>query len=156
MSDVILITGAGSGLGEGAALGLARQGRAVIAAAQSWPQVTALRLKVQSEKLNSLRVEKLDLLDAFDVTRTPMVVKSTTVEDMVWSFPGVSAISGEAHGLEGGDGARKDHRQLRCSGGSPSPSVRLQWRRHAAAQYWQQAWPRPRRISGRRLCLPWR
>jgi NAD(P)-dependent dehydrogenase (short-subunit alcohol dehydrogenase family) len=34
----ILITGAGSGLGEGAAIGIARNGHQVIAAAQTWPQ----------------------------------------------------------------------------------------------------------------------
>jgi NAD(P)-dependent dehydrogenase (short-subunit alcohol dehydrogenase family) len=63
----ILITGAGSGLGEGAAIGIARNGHQVIAAAQTWPQVTALRLKVEELGLSSLRVEKLDLLDPFDV-----------------------------------------------------------------------------------------
>ena len=35
MPSTILITGAGSGLGEGAAIGLAKNGFAVIAAAQS-------------------------------------------------------------------------------------------------------------------------
>src|SRR5271154_5112104 len=63
----ILITGAGSGLGEGAAIGLARQGHDVIAAAQGWPQVTALRAKAEAEKIAHLRVEKLDLLDPYDV-----------------------------------------------------------------------------------------
>jgi uncharacterized protein len=29
------------------------------------------------------------------------VVKSVAVEDFVWSFPGASAISGEAHGVDG-------------------------------------------------------
>ena len=29
------------------------------------------------------------------------VVKSVAVEDFVWSFPGASPISGEAHGVEG-------------------------------------------------------
>ena len=67
MSNAILITGAGSGLGEGAALGLSQKGHSVIAAAQSWPQVTALRLKAEALGLKSLRVEKLDLLDPFDV-----------------------------------------------------------------------------------------
>jgi NAD(P)-dependent dehydrogenase (short-subunit alcohol dehydrogenase family) len=63
----ILITGAGSGLGEGTAIGLAQKGHAVIAAAQTWPQVTALRVKAGQLGLSSLRVEKLDLLDIYDV-----------------------------------------------------------------------------------------
>jgi NAD(P)-dependent dehydrogenase (short-subunit alcohol dehydrogenase family) len=63
----ILITGAGSGLGEGAAIGLARRGHDVIAAAQGWPQVTALRAKADAENIAHLRVEKLDLLDPYDV-----------------------------------------------------------------------------------------
>ena len=63
----ILITGAGSGLGEGAAIGLAQSGHEVIAAAQLWPQVTALRAKGEALALRSLRVEKLDLLDPYDV-----------------------------------------------------------------------------------------
>lgn len=66
----ILITGAGSGLGEGSALGLAQQGHEVIAAVQSWQQVTALREKASSLGLKALRVEKLDLLDTYDVTHT--------------------------------------------------------------------------------------
>ena len=41
MSKTILITGAGSGFGEAAAIGLARNGHDVIAGAQIWPQVTA-------------------------------------------------------------------------------------------------------------------
>lgn len=67
MTNAILITGAGSGLGEGAAVGIARNGHAVIAAAQTWPQVTALRARAQAEGLSTLRVEKLDLLDPHDV-----------------------------------------------------------------------------------------
>jgi NAD(P)-dependent dehydrogenase (short-subunit alcohol dehydrogenase family) len=67
MSRKILITGAGSGLGEGAAIGLARKGHDVIAAAMNWPQVTALSSKVDPLNLRSLRVEKLDLLDPYDV-----------------------------------------------------------------------------------------
>jgi NAD(P)-dependent dehydrogenase (short-subunit alcohol dehydrogenase family) len=64
----ILITGAGSGLGEGAALGVAAKGHEVIAAAQTWPQVTALWAKAQALEL-PLRVEKLDVLDPYDVKR---------------------------------------------------------------------------------------
>jgi NAD(P)-dependent dehydrogenase (short-subunit alcohol dehydrogenase family) len=69
MTRKIMITGAGSGFGEGAAMGLARKGHQVIAAAQSWPQVTALRAKAETQKLVSLRVEKLDLLDSYDVAQ---------------------------------------------------------------------------------------
>src|ERR1700679_4305945 len=67
MTRKILITGAGSGLGEGAALGLAATSYEVIATAQSWPQVTALRAKAKAPHLSSLRVEKLDVLDPYDV-----------------------------------------------------------------------------------------
>ena len=67
MGRKILITGAGSGLGEGAAIGIARNGHEVIAAALTWPQVTALRAKAEALALRSLRVEKLDLLDPYDV-----------------------------------------------------------------------------------------
>jgi NADP-dependent 3-hydroxy acid dehydrogenase YdfG len=49
----ILITGAGSGFGEGTALGLAQKGHRVIAAVQTWPQVTALREKARSLSLQN-------------------------------------------------------------------------------------------------------
>src|SRR5580704_8456018 len=63
----ILITGAGSGFGQGSALGLAQKGHDVIAAVETWQQVTALREKAQSLGLKTLKVEKLDLLDSYDV-----------------------------------------------------------------------------------------
>jgi len=66
----VLITGAGSGLGEGTALGLAKLGHDVIATAQTWPQVTALREKVRSLGIKTLRVEKFDILDTFDAAHT--------------------------------------------------------------------------------------
>ena len=63
----ILISGAGSGFGELAAIGLAKAGHDVIVGAQIWPQVTQLRLKAEGLGLKNLRVEKLDILDAYDI-----------------------------------------------------------------------------------------
>jgi NAD(P)-dependent dehydrogenase (short-subunit alcohol dehydrogenase family) len=63
----ILVTGAGSGLGEGSALGMAQQGHNVIAAVETWPQVTTLREKARLLDLKTLKVEKLSLLDRYDV-----------------------------------------------------------------------------------------
>jgi len=63
----ILISGAGSGFGELAAIGLAKQGHDVIAGVQIWPQATALRRAAASLGLKNLRVEKLDLLHPYDV-----------------------------------------------------------------------------------------
>lgn len=65
----ILITGAGSGFGEGTAIGLAKRGHSVIATAQISPQVWALREKARELGLKNLRVEKLDVLDNYDVAR---------------------------------------------------------------------------------------
>jgi short-subunit dehydrogenase len=61
----ILITGAGSGLAEGAALALAQEGHRVIATVEIWPQVTALKEKARSKGVK-LTVEKLDITDARD------------------------------------------------------------------------------------------
>jgi NAD(P)-dependent dehydrogenase (short-subunit alcohol dehydrogenase family) len=66
-SKRILITGAGSGFGEGAAIGLAQAGHEVIATTQISPQVTALRAKAADMGLSNLRVEKLDIHDPYDV-----------------------------------------------------------------------------------------
>jgi NAD(P)-dependent dehydrogenase (short-subunit alcohol dehydrogenase family) len=63
----ILIIGAGSGFGEGASIGLAQNGHEVIAGVQISPQVTSLRQKVKLLGLNNVRVEKLDLLNPYDV-----------------------------------------------------------------------------------------
>jgi NAD(P)-dependent dehydrogenase (short-subunit alcohol dehydrogenase family) len=63
----ILITGAGSGFGEGAAIGLAQAGHEVIATVQISPQVTPFREKAKALGLGHLRVEKLDILNPRDV-----------------------------------------------------------------------------------------
>ncbi|UPG96536.1 SDR family oxidoreductase [Luteibacter aegosomatissinici] len=67
MPRTILITGAGSGLGEGTAIGLAKKGHTVIATAESWPQVTALRDRAAAEGIPNLSVTKLNLLDPYDI-----------------------------------------------------------------------------------------
>jgi len=67
MTKTILITGAGSGFGEAAAIGLAKNGHDVIATVQLSPQVTPLRETAKALGLANLRVEKLDLCDSHDV-----------------------------------------------------------------------------------------
>src|SRR5262245_27842198 len=69
MARTILITGAGSGLGEGAAIGLAQKGHTVIATTETWPQVTALRDKTAALSLNNLTVTKLNMLEEHDIAR---------------------------------------------------------------------------------------
>lgn len=70
MAKTILITGAGSGFGEGTAIGLAKKGYSVIAGVQISQQVTELRNKaVELGIQDNLRVEKLDILDNYDVSR---------------------------------------------------------------------------------------
>jgi NAD(P)-dependent dehydrogenase (short-subunit alcohol dehydrogenase family) len=64
----ILITGAGSGLGRGTAIGLGQAGHRVIATTQIWPQVTDLRREVTHLGLeDQIVVDKLDVLDARDI-----------------------------------------------------------------------------------------
>jgi NAD(P)-dependent dehydrogenase (short-subunit alcohol dehydrogenase family) len=64
----ILMTGAGSGLGRGAAIGLAQAGHNVIAATQLWPQLTELRRHVEELGLQDrVTVDKLDILDLRDI-----------------------------------------------------------------------------------------
>jgi NAD(P)-dependent dehydrogenase (short-subunit alcohol dehydrogenase family) len=67
MTKTILITGAGSGFGEGAAIGMARNGHNVIATVQVSPQVMPLRKKAAELGLHNLRVERLDLTDPYDI-----------------------------------------------------------------------------------------
>jgi len=61
----IFITGAGTGFGRDAALGLAKLGHDVIAGAHISPQVTQLREIAKKENLQ-LRVEKVDILNPID------------------------------------------------------------------------------------------
>jgi NAD(P)-dependent dehydrogenase (short-subunit alcohol dehydrogenase family) len=67
MAKTILITGAGSGLGRGAAIGLAQKGHEVVATVEITPQVTSLREEAAALNLTNLHVQKLDLLDPYDV-----------------------------------------------------------------------------------------
>lgn len=67
MGKTILVTGAGSGFGEGAAIGMARNGHSVIATVQISPQVTPLRNKAIALGLKNFRVERLDLTDPYDI-----------------------------------------------------------------------------------------
>ena len=67
MTKTILITGAGSGFAEAAAIGMAQAGHTIIATAQISPQVAALRSKAVDLGLDNLRVEKLDLHDPYDL-----------------------------------------------------------------------------------------
>jgi short-subunit dehydrogenase len=61
----IFITGAGSGFGRGAALGLAKLGHDVITGTNIYPQVSELQEEAKKENLN-MRVEKIDILDPID------------------------------------------------------------------------------------------
>ena len=80
----ILITGAGSGFAEEAALGMARDGHEVIATVQIAPQVTALRRRAAEAGLTNLRVEKLDIEDPYDVAAA---VRWDV--DVLWSHAGI-------------------------------------------------------------------
>jgi NAD(P)-dependent dehydrogenase (short-subunit alcohol dehydrogenase family) len=84
MPKTILITGAGSGFGEAAGIGLARKGHNVIATAQISPQVAALRRKAAELGLRNLQVEKLDLLDPYDLARA-----QAWEIDVLWNNAGV-------------------------------------------------------------------
>ncbi len=63
----ILITGAGSGLGKGTALGLAKNGHKVIAAVHLWEQKTQLQQEVNTLNLQeNIEIIKVDILDEID------------------------------------------------------------------------------------------
>jgi NAD(P)-dependent dehydrogenase (short-subunit alcohol dehydrogenase family) len=83
-SKTILITGAGSGFGKAAALGMAKNGHSVIATAQVSSQVTPLREEAQKLGLNSFRVERLDLTDPYDIAQA-----LTWDIDVLWNNAGM-------------------------------------------------------------------
>jgi NAD(P)-dependent dehydrogenase (short-subunit alcohol dehydrogenase family) len=84
MPKTILITGAGSGFGEAAAIGMAKNGHHVIATVQVSPHVTPLREKAKALGLTHLRVEKLDLCDPYDVAYA-----QTWDVDVLWNNAGM-------------------------------------------------------------------
>ncbi|MET3528591.1 SDR family oxidoreductase [Phenylobacterium koreense] len=64
----ILITGAGSGFGKGAAIGMARNGHDIIATVHVASQVTPLREEVEALGLSDrIKVYRLDLTDQYDI-----------------------------------------------------------------------------------------
>ncbi|SEW45059.1 Short-chain dehydrogenase [Chryseobacterium wanjuense] len=64
----ILITGAGTGFGKGAAIGMAKNGHNIIATVHVSSQVTPLREEVAALGLSDkIRVERLDLTDQYDI-----------------------------------------------------------------------------------------
>jgi NAD(P)-dependent dehydrogenase (short-subunit alcohol dehydrogenase family) len=66
----VLMTGAGSGLGRGTAIGLAKAGHRVFATTHIWAQATDLQREGKELGLGDrLTVDKLDVLDERDVTR---------------------------------------------------------------------------------------
>jgi NAD(P)-dependent dehydrogenase (short-subunit alcohol dehydrogenase family) len=64
----ILLTGAGSGLNNGAALELAKRGHDVIAGVENYPQVRALEIQAK-ERGVELRIEKIDVTKEGDRRR---------------------------------------------------------------------------------------
>src|SRR5690625_2511376 len=68
MAKTIMITGAGSGLGKGTALGLANEGHKVIAAVENHPQITSLKEAAQDAGV-SLEIFKMDITNPKDRER---------------------------------------------------------------------------------------
>ncbi|BCS32591.1 short-chain dehydrogenase [Luteitalea sp. TBR-22] len=81
------MTGAGSGFGKGAAIGMARNGHTVIATVQVSPQVMPLRQEVAALGLSNVRVERLDLTDPYDIAQA-----QSWDFDVLWN----NAAQGEA------------------------------------------------------------
>jgi NAD(P)-dependent dehydrogenase (short-subunit alcohol dehydrogenase family) len=84
MRKTILITGAGSGFGKGAAIGMARNGHDIIATVHVASQVTPLREEAKALGLQNVRVERLDLTDPYD-----MAYAQTFDVDVLWNNAGM-------------------------------------------------------------------
>jgi NAD(P)-dependent dehydrogenase (short-subunit alcohol dehydrogenase family) len=69
MSKTILITGAGSGFGKAAAIGMSKNGHKIIATTHVSSQVTPLREEAVKLGLRNFRVERLDLTDHYDIAQ---------------------------------------------------------------------------------------
>jgi NAD(P)-dependent dehydrogenase (short-subunit alcohol dehydrogenase family) len=84
-SKTILITGAGSGFGKHAAIGMAKNGHNIIATAHVSSQVTPLREEVQALGLSDkIRVQRLDLTDPYDIRQA-----LTWDFDVLWNNAGM-------------------------------------------------------------------
>lgn len=84
MSKTILITGAATGFGKGAAIGMAKNGHTVIATAHVASQVTPLREEAKALGLPNLIVERLDLTDPYD-----MAYAQRWDVDVLWNNAGM-------------------------------------------------------------------
>lgn len=84
MSKTILITGAGSGFGKAAAMGMARNGHNIIATAQVSSQITPMREEAKELGLKNFRVERLDLTDQYDIAQA----QSWDI-DVLWNNAGM-------------------------------------------------------------------
>jgi NAD(P)-dependent dehydrogenase (short-subunit alcohol dehydrogenase family) len=84
MPRTILITGAGSGFGRGAAIGMARNGHRIIASVHVASQVTPLREEAKALGLEHFRVERLDLTDPYDIAYA-----QTFEIDVLWNNAGM-------------------------------------------------------------------
>jgi len=84
MSKRILVTGAGSGFGKAASIGMARNGHTVIATTQVSSQVTPLREEAKALSPETLRVERLDLTDPYDIAQA-----LTWDIDVLWNNAGM-------------------------------------------------------------------
>ncbi|MGK9121175.1 SDR family oxidoreductase [Olivibacter jilunii] len=81
----VLITGAGSGFGKHAAIGMAKNGHNIIATAHVSSQVTPLREEVEALGLsNQITVQRLDLTDPYDIKQA-----LTWEFDVLWNNAGM-------------------------------------------------------------------